>query len=64
MKAKNTHRQRRQPSAMYFAYIVLILISIIWLFPFVGLVLQSFRSYATRVRRNGGLSCAQAVLAG
>jgi len=29
------------------AYAVLILISIIWLFPFVGLVLQSFRSYAT-----------------
>ena len=29
------------------AYIILILISIIWLFPFVGLVLQSFRSYAT-----------------
>ena len=28
-------------------YIVLILISIIWLFPFIGLVLQSFRSYAT-----------------
>ncbi len=28
-------------------YVVLILISIIWLFPFVGLVLQSFRSYAT-----------------
>ncbi|WP_034443597.1 sugar ABC transporter permease [Butyrivibrio sp. AE2032] len=28
-------------------YILLILISIIWLFPFVGLVLQSFRSYAT-----------------
>lgn len=28
-------------------YIVLILMSIIWLFPFVGLVLQSFRSYAT-----------------
>ena len=28
-------------------YIILILISIIWLFPFVGLVLQSFRSYAT-----------------
>ncbi len=28
-------------------YIVLVLISIIWLFPFVGLVLQSFRSYAT-----------------
>ncbi len=29
------------------AYIALIIISIIWLFPFVGLVLQSFRSYAT-----------------
>jgi arabinogalactan oligomer/maltooligosaccharide transport system permease protein len=28
-------------------YIVLVVISIIWLFPFVGLVLQSFRSYAT-----------------
>ncbi len=28
-------------------YILLIIISIIWLFPFVGLVLQSFRSYAT-----------------
>lgn len=27
------------------AYIVLILISIVWLFPFVGLILQSFRSY-------------------
>ena len=29
------------------AYIVLVLISIIWLFPFVGLVLQSFRSYSS-----------------
>ena len=28
-------------------YILLVIISIIWLFPFVGLVLQSFRSYAT-----------------
>lgn len=26
-------------------YVVLVLISIIWLFPFVCLVLQSFRSY-------------------
>jgi arabinogalactan oligomer/maltooligosaccharide transport system permease protein len=30
-----------------FAYILLIIISIIWLFPFVGMVLQSFRSYAS-----------------
>ncbi|MCR4897133.1 MAG: sugar ABC transporter permease [Lachnospiraceae bacterium] len=29
------------------AYLVLIAISVVWLFPFVGLVLQSFRSYAT-----------------
>ena len=34
------------------AYIVLVLISIIWLFPFVGLVCQSFRSYATE---SGGM---------
>lgn len=35
-----------------FAYIFLIIISIIWLFPFVGIVLQSFRSYATE---SGGM---------
>ncbi len=29
------------------SYIILILISVIWLFPFFGLVMQSFRSYAT-----------------
>lgn len=34
------------------AYIVLILISIIWLFPFVCIVLQSFRSYVTE---DGGM---------
>lgn len=28
-------------------YVILVIISIIWLFPFVGLLLQSFRSYAT-----------------
>ena len=30
-------------------YILLVLISIIWLFPFIGLVLQSFRSYYPKV---------------
>lgn len=30
-----------------FAYLILVLISIVWLLPFVGLVLQSFRSYVT-----------------
>ncbi len=29
------------------SYVVLVLISLIWLFPFFGLVMQSFRSYAT-----------------
>ena len=29
------------------AYILLILISIIWLFPFFGLIMQSFRSYVS-----------------
>ncbi len=36
----------------FFTYLVLIVISIIWLFPFVGLILQSFRSYITE---QGGL---------
>ena len=35
------------------SYVVLILISIIWLFPFVGLVLQSFRSYDSSVEYGG-----------
>ena len=35
------------------AYIVLILMSIIWLFPFVGIVLQSFRSYKPDVEYGG-----------
>jgi arabinogalactan oligomer/maltooligosaccharide transport system permease protein len=41
---KKLHKQHRTASNVA-AYIVLILISIIWLFPFVALVLQSFRSY-------------------
>ncbi len=36
-----------------FSYILLILISIIWLFPFVGLILQSFRSYDPAVEYGG-----------
>ena len=38
---------RKKKIGNFFTYIVLILISIVWLFPFVGLVLQSFRSYVT-----------------
>ncbi len=43
---KGSYKAKRTASNIL-TYIVLILISIIWLFPFVGLVLQSFRSYAT-----------------
>ena len=39
--------KRKQLISNVITYIVLILISIIWLFPFFGLIMQSFRSYAT-----------------
>ena len=32
---------------LFFCYLVLILISIIWLYPFFGIVMQSFRSYSS-----------------
>ena len=35
------------------SYVVLILISIIWLFPFFGLIMQSFRSYDPAVEYGG-----------
>ena len=34
-------------------YIILILMSIIWLFPFFGLIMQSFRSYDSAVEYGG-----------
>ncbi len=43
----STGMKTKRAIGNFFAYLVLILISIIWLFPFVGIVLQSFRSYAT-----------------
>ena len=42
---KSYKRKRAIGNAV--TYVILVIISIIWLFPFVGLVLQSFRSYAT-----------------
>ena len=50
-KEKKLHKQHKTAKNVA-SYIVLVLISIIWLFPFVCLVLQSFRSYATE---NGGM---------
>lgn len=43
-KEKKMHKQHKKLSNAI-AYIVLVLISIIWLAPFVCLILQSFRSY-------------------
>ena len=44
MAEKKLHKIKRHNTG---AYIVLVILSIIWLFPFFGLVLQSFRSYIT-----------------
>ena len=43
-------RRRRIGNAL--AYLLLIIISVIWLFPFFCLLMQSFRSYATE---SGGM---------
>ena len=43
LRSKSGHERRVNTSI----YVVLILISVIWLAPFVFLVFQSFRSYAT-----------------
>ena len=38
---------RKKKTGLAVSYIILILISIVWLFPFFCLIMQSFRSYAT-----------------
>ena len=53
--------KRKQRINNTICYIVLILMSIIWLFPFFGLVLQSFRSYATENGESGLLEGVKAV---
>ena len=45
--------KRKQRIGDTASYIVLILISIIWLFPFFGLIMQSFRSYDPKVEYGG-----------
>ena len=47
--AKQHNMRTRKKVSNTIAYVVLVLISIIWLFPFVCLVLQSFRSYITEL---------------
>ena len=45
--------KRKQRIGNAITYVVLILISIIWLFPFFGLLMQSFRSYDPKVEYGG-----------
>ncbi len=47
MEKKTASMKGKQRAGNIVTYIVLILISIIWLFPFFGLIMQSFRSYAS-----------------
>ena len=49
---KKLHKQHKKLSNAI-AYTILVLISIVWLFPFVCLVLQSFRSYKPEVEFGG-----------
>ncbi|MDO4621047.1 MAG: ABC transporter permease subunit [Lachnospiraceae bacterium] len=49
-KVKNegfSSRSGNQKRSLFFSYILLVILSVIWLFPFFGLLMQSFRSYAT-----------------
>lgn len=49
----NASISKNKKSDLTISYIVLVIISIIWLFPFVGLLLQSFRSYDPKVEYGG-----------
>ncbi len=48
-----TSYRRKQATSNVLAHILLVIISIIWLFPFVGLVLTSFRSFDPKVEYGG-----------
>lgn len=45
--------KRNRAIGNFFSYVVLVLISLIWLFPFVGVLLNSFRSYDPAVEYGG-----------
>ncbi len=51
--AKETSMKKKRAIGNFFAYLALTIIVIIWLFPFVGLVLGSFRSYLPEVEYGG-----------
>ena len=49
----NKSYKKKQARSNAIAHVVLVIISIIWLFPFIGLLLQSFRSYDPKVEYGG-----------
>ncbi len=51
--AKETSMKQKRAIGNFFSYVLLIVISLIWLFPFVGVVLNSFRSYKAEVEYGG-----------
>ncbi|MBR1860805.1 MAG: ABC transporter permease subunit [Lachnospiraceae bacterium] len=51
--AKQSSMKRNRAIGNFFSYVVLVLISLIWLFPFVGVLLNSFRSYDPAVEYGG-----------
>lgn len=53
--AKNSmgSMKRKRTIGNFFGYILLILISLIWLFPYFGLLMASFRSYVPEVEYGG-----------
>ena len=53
MKKDSGSMKRNRLIGNTITYIVLILMSIIWLFPFFGLIMQSFRSYNPAVEYGG-----------
>ena len=53
MEKKTASMKGRQRLGNIITYIVLVLISIVWLFPFFGLIMQSFRSYRPEVEYGG-----------
>ena len=51
--ARQTSMKRNRAIGNALSYVLLVLISLIWLFPFVGVVLNSFRSYDGAVEYGG-----------
>ncbi len=49
----NGSYKRKRAISNAIAHVLLVIISIIWLFPFIGLILQSFRSYDPNVEYGG-----------